>query len=226
MNYNQLLDELHCLADVKYNEFNSTIVNSGVKSMGVRMPSLRKLAKQISLSDALTFPKHEWLEVDTLVGMVVSAAKLPFEQKSILLSDFADGIENWSVCDCNTVKVPKAEADKYFDYFLSLLPSSKVFVCRYGVVNLLGNFLDETHIQTILDSLADITTYGNYYTDMGVAWLVATAAAKCRTATLEFLTGRGKTTLNVFTYNKALQKMRDSFRISDADKQLTYTLKR
>ncbi|HCY49948.1 MAG TPA: DNA alkylation repair protein, partial [Clostridiales bacterium] len=51
-------------------------------------------------------------------------------------------------------------------------------------------------------------------------------AAKCRDVTFAYLVGDGKRVLNVFTYNKALQKMRDSYRISDDDKAATYVLKR
>lgn len=226
MNYNELVELLRENSDEKYNKFNAAIVNSGVPTMGVRLPIVRKIAKSVTVDEALSYPVHEWLEVDTIVGIVLSSAKLPFEEKSALLTEFAQTIENWSVCDCNTVNVPKAEREQYFEFFRSMLSSAMPFVCRYGVVNLLANYLDDEHINVVLDSLQTITTYSHYYVDMAVAWLVATAAAKCRDVTFGYLVGDGKRVLNAFTYNKALQKMRDSYRISAGDKAATYALKR
>ena len=226
MNYDTLLATLQGCAEEKYKTFNDGIVNSGLRSMGVRLPTVRKIAKDVSLDEALSYPVNEWLEVDTVVGMAVSGAKLPFADKAPLLVRFADIIENWAVCDCNTVKVPRTEQAQYFEFFRTLARSEKPFVCRYGLVNLLSNFLDDEHIDGVFDVLADVKPYGEYYVDMAAAWLVATAAAKCRDKTFDFLTGRGREVLNVFTYNKALQKMRDSYRISAEDKAATYALKR
>ena len=93
-------------------------------------------------------------------------------------------------------------------------------MCRYGVVNLMSSYLDEQHIDDVFAALSTVVCYGHYYVDM------ATAAAKCRDKTFAYLHGDGRKVLNVFTYNKALQKMRDSYRISEIDKALTYQLKR
>ena len=220
MNYSQLLKELQNNVDVKYKEFNDKIVNANVPSLGCRMPYLRKLAKKLTVEDAVGFPVHANLETDTLTGMVIANSKAP------LLQGFANTIENWAVCDCNTVKVGKKESEQYFVFFLDLAKSDKPFVCRYGLVNLMGNYLDEQHIDDVFAALSTVGCYGHYYVDMAVAWLVATAAAKCRDKTFAYLQGKGRAELNVFTYNKALQKMRDSYRISEIDKALTYQLKR
>lgn len=226
MNYSQLLKELQNNVDVKYKDFNDKIVNANVPSLGCRMPYLRKLAKKLTVEDVVGFPVHTNLETDTLTGMVIANSKLPFVDKAPLLQGFADTIENWAVCDCNTVKVPNAERDDYFAFFLDLAKSDKPFVCRYGVVNLMGSYLDEQYIDDVFAALSTVVCYGHYYVDMAVAWLVATAAAKCRDKTFAYLHGDGRKVLNVFTYNKALQKMRDSYRISAEEKAATYALKR
>ena len=226
MNYSQLLKELQNNVDVKYKEFNDKIVNANVPSLGCRMPYLRKLAKKLTVEDVVGFPVHANLETDTLTGMVIANSKLPFVDKAPLLQGFADTIENWAVCDCNTVKVGKKESEQYFVFFLDLVKSDKPFVCRYGLVNLMGSYLDEQHIDDVFAALSMVVCYGHYYVDMAVAWLVATAAAKCRDKTFAYLHGDGRKVLNVFTYNKALQKMRDSYRISAEEKAATYALKR
>ena len=143
-----------------------------------------------------------------------------------MLDDFAATIENWAVCDCNCVKVSNKERESYFGYFCKLLSDERTFVCRYGVVNLLANYLDEEYIGRILTALRSVRIWGEYYVDVAVAWLMATAVVKCRDATVKYMENEGREVLNSFAYNRALQKMRESFRVSDEDKQWTRSLKR
>ena len=225
MTYEELIQTLRVNSDKQFDEFNSKIINSGVATIGCKVPFVRKLAKNFTLEEVENFPLHQYFEVDLLRGIVVSASKLPFAEKSKHMLNFAQNIENWAVCDSSTVKVPNAESDLYFDFFRSLLTSQQPFVCRYGVVNLMSSYLDEEHIDTVFSALASITQWGHYYFYMGVAWLVATAMAKCRDKTVAYMQGEGRQVLNKFTYNKALQKMRESFRVSPEDKQWTYSMK-
>ena len=225
MTYEELVHTLKENSDKKFDEFNNKIINSGVKTIGCKVPFVRKLAKSFTVAEVESFPVHQYFEVDLLRGIVVSTGKLPFAEKSVHLLDFAKNIENWAVCDCSTVKVPKAESRLYFDFFRSLLPDVQSFVCRYGVVNLMSSYLDEQHVDSVFTALSTITQWGHYYVDMGVAWLVATAMAKCRDKTVAYMEGEGRSVLNKFSYNKALQKMRESFRVSAEDKQWTYNVK-
>ena len=225
MTYEELINILKANSDRQFDEFNNKIINSGVATIGCRIPFLRKVAKSLTLSEVESFPVHQYFEVDLLRGIVVSNSKLPFAEKSKHLLDFADNIENWAVCDCSTVKAPKAEIEAYFHFFIGMLPREQPFVCRYGVVNLMSNYLDDEYIDQVFEALATITQWGHYYVDMGVAWLVATAMTKCRDKTVEYMQGEARQVLNRFSYNKALQKMRESYRISPQDKQWSYTMK-
>ena len=225
MTYEELIQTLKANSDKKFDEFNSKIVNSGVATIGCKIPFLRKIAKNLTLTEVESFPTHQYFEVDLLRGVVVSTSKLPFAEKSEHLLAFAKNIENWAVCDCSTVKVSKTEKQVYFNFFRDMVLSEHPFVCRYGVVNLMSNYLYDEHIDQVFTTLTTITQWGHYYVDMGVAWLVATAMAKCRDKTVAYMEGQGKQVLNKFTYNKALQKMRESFRVSVEDKQWTYTMK-
>lgn len=223
--YNQLVQYLKDNSNAEFNEFNSKIVNSGVETIGCTVPFIRKLAKSLDLDFALSLPVNEYMEVDLLRGIVISNAKLPFDVKSRLLLDFASTIENWAVCDCSTVKPALKEREIYFDYFCSLVSNDRQFVCRYGIVNLLANYLDEEHIDKVFAAFCEVELWGEYYVDMAVAWLVATAMAKCRDKTVEYMQTEGKRVLSKFAYNKALQKMRESLRVSKEDKQWTYAMK-
>lgn len=224
-NYNQLVEYLKKNSDAKFDDFNSKIVNSNIATIGCTVPFIRKLAKYVSLDFALSLPVNQYVEVDLLRGIVLANARLSFTEKSKLLNDFANTIENWAVCDCSTIKPNALEREEYFKFFCGLICSKQQFVCRYGVVNLLANYLDNEHIERVFASFRDITIWGEYYVDMAVAWLVATAMAKCRNQTVEYMEGEARDALNKFSYNRALQKMRDSYRVSSDDKQWTYGLK-
>lgn len=219
MNYTELIRTLRQNGSKSYNEFNNKIVNSGVPMFGCSVPFVRKLAASCTLEEAESFPVHAYYEVDLLRGIVVSDCKLTFEDKSVHLLDFAQTIENWAVCDCSAVKVPRSERERYFVFFCDMLDSARPFVCRYGTVNLMNNFLDGEYVKKIFEQLSKIAQWGQYYVDMGVAWLVATAMAKCRDETVFFMENDGRRVLDKFAYNRALQKMRDSFRVSAEDKE-------
>lgn len=224
-NYDRLIDCLKSNSDVKFDEFNSKIVNSNIPTIGCTVPFIRSIAKKCSLDFAMSLPVNQFVEVDLLRGIVIANAKLPFDEKSKILFEFSETIENWAVCDCSAIKVKQCERERYFSFFCDLISSDRCFVCRYGIVNLLTNFIDDEHIERIFSKLNDIILWGEYYVDMAVAWLIATAMVKCRNITVEFMQGVARNTLNKFAYNKALQKMRESLRVSKEDKLWTYTLK-
>ena len=62
-----------------------------------------------------------------------------------------------------------------------------------------------------------------YYVNMCIAWFIAECFTKKRDKTLNFLQSNK---LNAFTINKAIQKCRDSFRVSETDKEMLLRFKR
>lgn len=226
MQYSQLLAFLKENSSPKTAQFNRRIINSKVPVLGCKIPVIRKAVRLFSptVEEAEHLPCHQFLEVDLFQGIALSQAKLPFEEKSRLLEQFANTLENWAVCDSSTVKVSPKQED-YFQFFSRLATDSVPFVSRYGIVNILSNFTDDQHIQSIFKLLAEVKQ-GDYYVDMAIAWLISVAMVKCRNQTVSFMQEDGRQVLSCFTYNAALQKMRDSFRVSDEDKQWTKSLKR
>ena len=219
MQYLQLLELFRQNGDESKIPSKRKIINTELKMFGCNIPFVRNASQLVTLDEAERYPVHDYFEVDLLRSVKVADIRLP----SLLLAQFADTIENWAVCDV-PVRLGK-DKERYFAFFCDMLSSDQPFVCRYGVVNLLGKFLDEQHIGDVFARLGDITQWGHYYVDMGAAWLVATAMAHCRNQTVAFMEGDGRKILPGSAYNKALQKMRDSFRIQPDDKQWTHTIK-
>ena len=65
----------------------------------------------------------------------------------------------------------------------------------------------------------------DYYSQMGVAWAIATIMSKYPEKCLEYLQSNS-CNLNKITYNKSLQKIRESLKISDEIKILTRKMKK
>ena len=100
--------------------------------------------------------------------------------------------------------------------------SGEPFTLRVLVVMLMCHFLTDDFIDRVLEIL-NTTHCDAYYYKMGAAWTLATALAKQRDKTLAFLQ---TCTLDDWTYNKAIQKALESYRVSDADKALLRMMKR
>ena len=60
MEYQQLVKLLYNNSDKKFDEFNNKIVNSGVQSIGCTVPFVRKIAKSTTLTEALSYPDHQY----------------------------------------------------------------------------------------------------------------------------------------------------------------------
>ena len=87
---------------------------------------------------------------------------------------------------------------------------------------LLFYYLDDAHIDRVL-SLLDGVRQPDYYARMAVAWAVSVCYVKFPQRTHAWL---GSCSLDDWTYNKSLQKIIESYRVSDAAKQEIRAMKR
>ena len=107
------------------------------------------------------------------------------------------------------------------------LPYSKIddeYKQRLVAVMLMDYYLTDEYIDMSLEVL-DSLKNEKYYCKMAVAWAIATAWAKQREKTFCYMQD-GNNTLDDWTYNKAIQKMLESYRVSDEDKRILRTMKR
>jgi 3-methyladenine DNA glycosylase AlkD len=71
--------------------------------------------------------------------------------------------------------------------------------------------------------LLDQIKHEAYYVKMAVAWAISIAYVKQPEVTMPYLKHN---TLDDFTYNKALQKITESYRVTPEDKQMIRGMKR
>ena len=119
------------------------------------------------------------------------------------------------------LKQIKKDKELWFKHIQIYLDSDNPWSIRFGVVLMLSYFLEKDYIKEVLERVDKITNE-HYYVKMAQAWLIATAFIKCREETLVYLQ---ENHLSKWVLNKAIQKMRESYRISDEDKNDLLRLK-
>lgn len=90
------------------------------------------------------------------------------------------------------------------------------------MIVMLFKFLKEDYLDKIKEIL-ETENFDKYYTQMAAAWLISVMFVKYKDYTLLYLNNNS---LNDFTYNKALQKIMESLRVTKEDKELVKKMKR
>ena len=213
--------------DEKYAKFNSSLTPTmdAATVIGVRTPILRNKAKEIFKADYCEEFLQElpctYFEEKQLHGFVVSLIK-DFDQCIEKLEAFLPYIDNWATCDQTSPKVFRKNKEKLLPYIYKWLQSDHTYTVRFAIGMLMQHFLDEDFRTDYLDRVTDIRSE-EYYINMEIAWYMATALAKQWDATIPYIES-GK--MDTWVHNKTIQKARESFRVSDAQKEYLKTLKK
>ena len=221
-----LLDRMNALADDKYRAFNESLT-PGIAhvSIGVRVPALRAMRKDILKGDWRGFlaasRSHALHEARMLHAMVLGSAKCPIEEKIDLIDAFLPCVDNWAVCDvlCADLKPRPADREALYPFVRDCAASDETFRKRFGLIMLMDYYRDDPRA---LESYRAFR-HEAYYARMGCAWGLATLFLFQREGVLSILESG---VLDDFTQNKAIQKMRESYRITAKDKQMLLNYKR
>ncbi len=193
--------------------------------IGVRVPTLRKLAKEIykegEYQAFLQELPHQYYDEDMLHGMLISEMK-DYDACIEAMEQFLPYIDNWAVCDTISPKVFKKHKDALLGKIREWAKSSHTYTCRFGMEMLMSFYLDEDFKPEYLEIPAAVRS-SEYYVNMMTAWFFATALAKQWDASIPYITGQR---LDVWTHNKTIQKARESYRITPEQKEYLKSLKR
>ena len=222
--------ELQNLIDEGYAKFNQKLCpDTKRKILGIRVPALRKLAqKTVKEDDWQAFLKQaqdDYFEEVLLQGLVIAYAKIEMDEKLAYLKWFIPKIDSWAICDtfCPTLKIKPQDLSKMWEFIQPYLQSSQEFDVRFAVIMMLNYYLIDEYIDEVLQNLDQVTHEG-YYAKMAVAWTIAEIGVKFNKKAMQYL--KGDNHLDKFTYNKALQKMRESYRINPKQKEILRQMKR
>ena len=210
MTYKQLLKQLLDLKDEKYAAFQKPLCNSDYEIIGIKIPVLKKIAKEhykdkdLNMSE---FEHHHYLEVEMIyfiLGMLQNKSmddKLDFILKNVKYAD------SWMITDTPNGFLKDLDFDRYFGFFKKTYLSDHIFTRRIAYILGLKVYRDN-RILKVLDYLKDDD---EYMVTMGQAWLLASMAICYPEEIFSYLSK----TNNAALKKKTISKIVDSFRIND-----------
>ncbi len=225
--YKKFVKYLIGLQDKKYKEFHSSLVlNSKYEMIGIRLPIMRDIAKDISKTNIQDFLKNaqdKYYEEVMIEGLVISHIKNE-ELFYKYFNKYIKKIDNWAVCDsfCNSIKIVRKYEEKYFKEAIKLALKKDEFISRVGLVIILNHFINKNNLNKIFDTLNKIES-NKFYINMAEAWLVCEMYIKFPKETKDFIKNNK---LNTFTQNKAISKINDSYRVSREEKEILNNYKK
>ena len=205
-----------------YAAFNQHIVNTKMPVIGVRVPDLRRLARELApdmsaadISELLT-AQNESFDYVLLCGLLITHSWLDDLVAIDLAKQYLPHVDSWAHIDIFVEKKRRFAGELWWDFALECLQNEDEFTVRYGVISLMTNFLDGAHIDQVFAALRNVRHDG-YYVKMALAWLYATAAVHFFELTLAELENGY---IDTWTRNKAYQKMRESRRFTPEEQRI------
>ena len=221
--------ELFEMQDLKYRDFHSRLLPGIDKEtiIGIRTPILRKFAKDFAAQEEsaqfLHELPHHYYEENNLHGELIGLLAKSPEDAFTMLDSFLPYVNNWATCDLIRVKVFKKDLSTTLNKIKEWIVSDPEYMVRFGVVQLMTLFLDEAFEPEHLNLVASIKRE-EYYINMARAWYYSYALIKQPETAIPFFEQR-PIPLDTWTYNKSLQKARESRRISPEQKAYFQSLK-
>lgn len=198
----QIRKELLSMAEPEYREFSAKLLPEGVKLLGVRLPKLRKYAKQILkqygtmyLDTVLAFVSREeklekevitnllqdeFMEEILLQGMVIGNLKAEHDEELASIFDYirryVPKIANWSTCDsfCAGLKITKQYPEQMWDLLQAYLTADQEFAIRFGIVMIINYYINEEYFDQLFPIFNAIgKRHHAYYVQMGLAWAIS-----------------------------------------------------
>ena len=212
--YNNFINYLKSNSEISYKEFSEKITFTKYEMLGIRLPKLRSIAKEISKSDYKSFLnicKSTYYE-EVMIKLLVIANIKDIDELMIYFDDAVNLIDNWALCDtfCNSLKLINKNKDYFLTKINELINSNETYHIRVGLIILLCFYVEEDYLDLIIKYLDNIKS-DEYYVNMAEAWLICEIFIKYENIGLKYLEHNH---LNKFTVNKAISKIRDSYRVS------------
>lgn len=230
--------ELFKLQDKKYGDFQAGLIPTISREtvIGVRIPLIRKLAKEIikenrhylekgqfsdELAKFLHKLPHKYYE-ENVLHMLILVELNDYELCLGEIENFLPYIDNWAVCDVPAPKAFKSHKADLLTHIKSWLKSDEPYTVRYAIGMLMRLYLDEDFKVEYLDWVAAVNSE-KYYVNMMIAWYFTTALTKQWESSISILT---ENKLSDWTHNKTIQKARESLCFSKEQKEYLKSLRR
>lgn len=215
-----LKDYLYSIRDEQYKTFSLKMVKTEYNVIGVRAPLITEVAKQIAKGNAENFilafhpGNHEEM---LLKASVIGFWRVSFKKKIPHIKEFVKLIDNWAVCDSLALGLnPRVnELPEVLGFVRVYIRGTKEYERRVAVDIIMDYFLCEQYIDTALNILKSVKD-DRFYVNMAIAASISQSFIKFPQKTEDLLKAK---TLDRNVQNKAIQKIRESYKVSVADKE-------
>jgi len=222
-----ITERLLSMQDEAYKQFHCKLmptVNPDTV-IGVRVPMLRKLAKELyGTAEAEAFLSelpHKYYDENNLHAFLIAQIK-DYNSCIAEVERFLPYINNWATCDGLSPKIFKKHLPELLEHIKVWLASDETYTVRFAIGMLMQFYLDDAFDLQYSDMVAAVKSE-EYYVNMMIAWYFATALSKQYDAVLPYLENHK---LDIWTHNKTIQKAIESYRITDNQKKYLRGLKR
>ena len=225
---NEIIKELLNNQDLEYKKFHSKLCTTKYEIIGVRVPTVKEIAKRYSKEHGIKVIdelSNEYYEEVLIKGLIIGYSKESNEIRETYIKKFIPEIDNWAICDStiSNMKFIKKDLDLFYEFITNNYQNSKdTYSLRFMIVVFLNYYLESKYIKNILNIIDNINS-SEYYVNMAIAWLLSIAYIKNKEITIEYLNNNN---LDKFTYNKAIQKICESYQVSKEEKELLKLKKR
>ena len=205
-------------------EWTKNLLKTDYDVLAVPSPQIKAIAKEIGKGNFMSFldlKLNAYYENTAINALLIDKIK-DFDVYAEYLRAYADIADNWATCDVLPFSNTKRDKEKLFALSQEFIGSSKTFVRRIGVDILFAYTSNTDYNDRVYDSIKSLKSDTEYYVNMCLAWLVAEYVIKQRDFGIKILSDK---ILNAFTTNKAISKCRDSYRVSDEDKEFLLRFK-
>ena len=216
----RLQQQLFVLQDEEYRDFHSKLMPNIPKEnvIGIRVPVLRKFAKEFAKSDEkekfLKELPHRYYEENNLHMMLLVEMK-DYDGCMQEMERFLPYINNWATCDFPAPKCFEKHKKDVLEHIKIWIKSSQTYTVRYAIGMLMRLFLEDDFSAEYPQMVAEVSSE-EYYINMMIAWYFATALAKQWDAVIPYIEQRK---LSPRVHRKTIQKAVESYRITPGQKE-------
>lgn len=235
----EIQELLFKMQDKEYKIFDDRLVknDTGNPSIGIRIPDLKKLCKEIAsgrYGDIYEYfkdidkilkenPKSIYQEEHLLYGMLIGIGDMWPANREHCMEHWIPTVMSWKDCDCSisTWKFVKSDLGYWYPYFNKWLESGNEMAIRTVLVLYMSYYINDEFIERVLDIYS--RDYSKFpYAQKAQAWGISVMYVKYPDK-IRYLFESKK--LKVSAQNLSIQKCLESYRISKEDKEELRKLK-
>lgn len=218
----KLFLEKNC--DQDYQKFNKKLIPGPYNILGVRTKTLKEIAKSeknnFALLNDFSFYYHEEIEI---FAFILAYSSMEKEKRLDYIKIFLKHNNNWATNDSAAFSFNfiKKDLSFYWPFLVKQLASKNNYSKRFAITCFMKYYLNEQYFFTVKTKLCQLKS-DDYYVNMAMAWYFQNAYLVFPEEVKKLFLEKS---LSKFVNNKAIQKIRESRRVSLLEKTALNKLK-